>query len=66
MTKLNPEEAISAAIAVYDIEKSNDINKAFLASKIRNHFQFSNSSAKRFTSKTGAFEFKRKRVLGDR
>jgi len=64
MTKLNPEEAISAAISVYNIKKSNDINKAFLASKIRNHFQFSNSSAKRFTSKTGSFEFKTKTGFG--
>ncbi len=64
MAKLNPEEAISAAITVYGIEKSNDINKTFALSKIRNYFQFSNASAQRFTSKTGAFEFKTKTGFG--
>ncbi len=62
--KLNPEESINAAIAVYDIENSNDINKAFEDSKVSDYFQFSNSSAQRFTSKTGAFEFKTKTGFG--
>ncbi len=62
--KLNPEEAIDAAIAIYGIKKNPSIEIAFDGIKVSDYFQLTNSSAQRFTSKTGAFELKTKTGFG--
>ncbi len=63
--KLSPDETASAALAVYDVKKSRNINDIFKVSKIYDHFQFdskiSNKSGSAITfvkAKSGAFEFK--------
>ncbi len=64
--KLSPLDSATAASAVYDLMGSNDIGKAFEPFKLFEYFEFDNStsSATRFTSKTGAFEFKSRTGFG--
>lgn len=64
INKLSPLEAASAASVVYAIEESYDVATAFKASKIYNHFQFSNKETNRITAKSGVFEFKTKTGFG--
>ena len=54
---LTPNEALSAAGAIYDFKNGGSLEKNFKPSKVYDLFDFS-SSADKFSAKSGIFEFK--------
>jgi len=58
--KISPSDAAEAANLVYLVRKSTNIKEAFQDSSISNSFELTNASenTKRFTARSGAFEFK--------
>jgi len=57
LQKLTPNEAISAASAIYDFKNSGNIVESFQTSKVNDLFDFSDK-AQGFSATSGIFEFK--------